>query len=126
MGLAPEVDSLARRHAPYYRALALFIEMLAKWSAGLPPAQKDALLGDLEAADGATFNAVLELVYLAYYGEPRVTGGWAGAADRCSRRASRWRRSTPRFSRPPAGASRSGGEPDRAAASKMEKFDVRP
>ena len=40
------------------------------------------------------------------------TGGWAGAADRCSRRASRWRRSTPRFSRLPAGASRSGGRPD--------------
>ena len=81
MGLAPEVDLLARRHTPYHRALALFIEKLApKWSAELPPAQKDALLGDLEAADVATFNAVLELVYLAYYGDPRVHRrvGWRG------------------------------------------------
>ena len=81
MGLAPEVDSLARQHAPYHRALAIFIEKLAlKWSAELPPPQKDALLGDLEAADGASFNAVLELVYLAYYGDPRVHRrvGWRG------------------------------------------------
>jgi len=81
MGLAPEADSLARQHAPYHRALAIFIEKLAlKWSAELPPSQKDALLGDLEAADGASFNAVLELVYLAYYGDPRVHRrvGWRG------------------------------------------------
>ena len=81
MGLAPEVDSLARQHAPYHRSLALFIETLApKWSAELPQSQKDALLRDLEAADGATFKAVLELVYLAYYGDPRVHSrmGWRG------------------------------------------------
>jgi hypothetical protein len=81
MGLAPDVESLARRHAPYRRALSLWIEKLAeKWAAELPPSQKDALLRDLEAADGATFNAVLELVYLAYYGDPRVHRrvGWRG------------------------------------------------
>jgi hypothetical protein len=81
MGLAPEVDALARQHAPYHRALSLFIEKLAeRWSAQLPPAQKDALLRDLEAADVAAFNAVLELVYLAYYGDPRVHRrvGWRG------------------------------------------------
>ena len=81
MGLAPEVDSLARRHTPYHRSLALFVEKLAlKWTAELPPLQKDALLRDLEAADGTTFNAVLELVYLAYYGDPRVHSriGWRG------------------------------------------------
>jgi hypothetical protein len=81
MGLAPEVGSLAQRHTPYHRALALFIEKLAaKWSAELPPSQKDALLRDLEATDGATFNAVLELVYLSYYGDPRVHRrvGWPG------------------------------------------------
>lgn len=73
MGLAPEVESLARRHPPYQRALATFVEKLApKWSAGLVAAQQDALLRDLETADGATFNAVLELVYLAYYSDPRV------------------------------------------------------
>jgi hypothetical protein len=81
MGLASEVDSLARRHGPYHRALSIFIAKLAaKWSAELPPSQKDTLLRELEAADGATFNAVLELVYLAYYGDPRVHGrvSWRG------------------------------------------------
>lgn len=81
LGLASEVESLARRHPPYQRALATFIEKLApQWSAGLPAAQRDALLRDLEAADGAAFNAVLELVYLAYYSDPRVHRrvGWRG------------------------------------------------
>ena len=81
MGLAPEVAALARRHPPYRRALATFLERLAPtWSAGLPPSQQDALLRDLEAADGAAFNAVLELVYLAYYSDPRVHRrvGWRG------------------------------------------------
>jgi hypothetical protein len=81
MGLASEVDSLARRHAPYQRSLSIFIEKLAtKWSERLPDSDKDALLRDLENADGATFTAVLELVYLAYYGDARVHGrvGWRG------------------------------------------------
>lgn len=73
MGLAPEVDALARRHPPYHRALAGFIEKLApKWSVSLSPAQQDGLLRELEAADAVAFNAVLELVYLAYYSDPRV------------------------------------------------------
>lgn len=81
MGLAPEVDALARRHPPDQRALATFVEKLAPtWSAGLPPSHQDALLRDLEAADGAAFTAVLELVYLAYYSDPRVHRrvGWRG------------------------------------------------
>jgi Gluconate 2-dehydrogenase subunit 3 len=72
MGLAPEVAALARRHPPYRRALATFLEKLAPTWSGLPPSQQDELLRDLEAADGAAFNAVLELVYLAYYSDPRV------------------------------------------------------
>ena len=81
MGLAPEVDALARRHPPYHRALTGFVKKLApKWSAGLPPPQQDALLRELEAADAVAFNAVLELVYLAYYSDPRVHRrvGWRG------------------------------------------------
>jgi hypothetical protein len=81
MGLAPEVDALAQRHPPYRRALATFLDKLAPaWSAGLPPARQDTLLRDLEAADGAAFTAVLELVYLAYYSDPRVHGRihWRG------------------------------------------------
>ncbi len=79
MDLAPEVDALARRHPPYHRALTGFIENLApKWSASLPPPQQDGLLRELEAADAIAFNAVLELVYLAYYSDARVHGrvGW--------------------------------------------------
>lgn len=81
MGLAPEVESLARRHPPYRRALASFLEKLAPaWDPGLPPSRQDALLRDLEAADGAAFTAVLELVYLAYYSDARVHRrvGWRG------------------------------------------------
>jgi hypothetical protein len=79
MGLAPEVNALARRHGPYERALGVFLgELVPHWSAGLPPAQQDALLRDLEATEGATFAAVLELVYLAYYSDSRVQQrvGW--------------------------------------------------
>jgi hypothetical protein len=83
MGLAPDVDALAGQHEPYRRALGDFLEGLApKWSAGLTPSQQDALLRDLEAANSATFNAVLELVYLAYYSDARVNRriGWRGGA----------------------------------------------
>jgi hypothetical protein len=81
MGLTTEVEALARRHAPYHRALSDFIRALATtWSAALPDRQKDALLTELEASAGGSFNAVLELVYLAYYGDPRVHKrvGWRG------------------------------------------------
>ena len=73
MGLASEVASLASRHEPYDRALSTFIQKLEiNWSAQVMDLQKRALLQGLEATEGATFNAVLELVYLAYYGDPRV------------------------------------------------------
>lgn len=60
---------------------AIFVESLApRWSAGLPPSQQEALLRDLEAADGTAFAVVLELVYLAYYSDLRVHRrvGWRG------------------------------------------------
>lgn len=73
MGLASNVDALARQHPPYQRALSTFVDKLARnWSPSLPDAEKDALLRDLETTDGAIFNAVLELAYLAYYSDPRV------------------------------------------------------
>jgi hypothetical protein len=81
MGLAAEVVSLASRHRPYEHALSIFTQKLEmKWSAQLRDSQKRALLQDLEAADGTTFSAALELVYLAYYGDPRVQRrvGWRG------------------------------------------------
>jgi hypothetical protein len=81
MGLAVNVEQLAARHPPYQRALRAFLDNLApRWSAGLPDAEKDAALSDLEKADGATFTAIVELVYLAYYADPRVHKrvGWRG------------------------------------------------
>ena len=81
MGLASEVASLASRHRPYDRALSTFIQKLEiNWSAQVTDLQRLAVLQDLEAADRTTFNAVLELVYLAYYGDPRVHRrlGWRG------------------------------------------------
>lgn len=73
MGLASEVVSLASRHRPYNHALSLFTQKLeTKWSAQFADSQKLALLQALEASDPTTFNAVLELVYLAYYADPRV------------------------------------------------------
>jgi hypothetical protein len=81
MGLAAEVQTLAARHPPYQRALLAFLDKLApRWSADLPDAEKDAALRGLEQADCATFTAVLDLVYLAYYADPRVHArvGWRG------------------------------------------------
>ncbi len=81
MGLASEVGAMAGQHAPYRRALSVFIEKLSvHWSAELAESRKDALLRELEAADAATFTAVLELVYLAYYSDARVHRriGWRG------------------------------------------------
>jgi hypothetical protein len=81
MGLAADVERLAARHPPYHAALRAFVNELApRWSAGLPDAEKDALLANLEKTDGAAFTSVLELVYLAYYATPRVHKrvGWRG------------------------------------------------
>jgi hypothetical protein len=81
LGLAADVEQLAARHPPYQRALRTFLDTLGtRWSADLPDAEKDAVLKDLEQADAAAFGAVLELVYLAYYGDARVHQrvGWRG------------------------------------------------
>ena len=73
MGLSSEVCTMARQHPPYLHAISTFIERLvARRSVRLPDSHKDAQLRELEAAEGATFNAILELVYLAYYSDPRV------------------------------------------------------
>jgi hypothetical protein len=81
LGLAGTVESLAARHPPYGGALRAAMARLAGSdfleSAG--PVQ-DERLRDLERSDTATFAAVLDLVYLAYYGDARVHRriGWRG------------------------------------------------
>jgi hypothetical protein len=78
MGLLGEVEAMAQRHAPYGQALLHFVAALA---AGFPadagPAQ-DSAIAAFERAQPAVFQAVLEVVYLAYYAEPRVHAriGW--------------------------------------------------
>lgn len=73
MALAPEVEAMAGQHSAFHRALVGLLDGLAaKGFATLAgPAQDDALRA-LEAAQPLLFNAVLELVYLAYYGDERV------------------------------------------------------
>lgn len=73
MGLAPEIEAMAARHPAFHRALVGLLDSLAaKGFATLAgPAQDDALRA-LEMAQPLLFNAVLELVYLAYYGAERV------------------------------------------------------
>ena len=72
MGLAAEVEAMAGRHSSFHRALIGLLDSLAAGFTTLPgPAQDDAI-GVFESAQPAMFDALLEVVYLAYYGDPRV------------------------------------------------------
>ena len=83
MGLIPEVEATAGRHAPYCRALLLVLERLvaARFDVLSGEAQDVALSG-IEKEHPAIFNALLDVVYLAYYSDPRVQRriGWPGGA----------------------------------------------
>lgn len=83
MGLLPEVEAMAGKHASFHRALVGLLDGLAADGfASLPgPAQDDAI-GAFEKAQPAMFNALLEVVYLAYYGDERVHRriGWRTGA----------------------------------------------
>jgi hypothetical protein len=73
MGLLAEVETMAARHPPFHRAL---LRMLEDVAAEAFPAQagtaQDAAIRAFEQAEPAIFKAVLEVVYLAYYGDERV------------------------------------------------------
>jgi hypothetical protein len=76
MGLAEVVEGFAGRHAPYYDALLAFVESLpqagdARLHQRLA-AEQDDILKTVETTLPAMFHVVLELVYMAYYGDPRV------------------------------------------------------
>lgn len=83
MGLLPEVETMAGQHASFQQALVGLLDGLAaEGFATLPgPAQDDAI-GAFEKAQPVIFNALLEVVYLAYYGDPRVHRriGWPTGA----------------------------------------------
>jgi hypothetical protein len=73
MGLLPEVEAMAGRHASFHRALIGLLDGLAaERFATLPAAAQNGAIGAFEEAQPAMFNALLELVYLAYYGDERV------------------------------------------------------
>ena len=79
MGLVDQVEAMARAHPPFHLALlALLGGLPAATFAGLAEADQDKAIARFEAARPAAFNAALEVVYLAYYGDPRVHGriGW--------------------------------------------------
>jgi len=73
MGLVPQVEAMTGRHASFHRALiGLLDDLAAEDFAALPGAAQDAAIGAFEKAQPAIFNALLELVYLAYYADERV------------------------------------------------------
>lgn len=83
MDLLDPVEAMARAHPPFHLALlALLGGLPAATFAGLAGADQDKAISRFETAHPAAFNAALEMVYLAYYGDPRVHGriGWRGGA----------------------------------------------
>ncbi|HEY2873296.1 MAG TPA: hypothetical protein VGJ56_15335 [Reyranella sp.] len=81
MGLLDQVEAMAGTHPPFHLALlALLGSLPVATFAGLPGADQDKAISRFETAHPAVFNAALEMVYLAYYGDSRVHGriGWRG------------------------------------------------
>jgi len=83
MGLLPEVEAMAGQHGPFHKALIGLLDGLAAegFAALSGPAQDDAIRA-FEKAQPAVFNALLEVVYIAYYGDERVHRriGWRTGA----------------------------------------------
>ena len=73
MGLGTEVEAMMGQHSPFHRALVGLLDSLAaEGFATLAGSVQDDALRAFEAAQPVMFNALLELVYLAYYGDERV------------------------------------------------------
>ena len=72
MGLLADVETMAARHLPFHRALLRMLEDITDaFPAQAGPAQDKAIRA-FERAEPAVFKAVLDVVYLAYYGDERV------------------------------------------------------
>ena len=73
MGLLADVETMAARHRPFHRALLRMLEYVSPeaFPAQAGPAQ-DSAIRAFEQAEPAVFKTVLEVVYLAYYGDERV------------------------------------------------------
>ena len=79
MGLLDQVEAMARAHHPFHFALLALLGGLPAGSfAARAAADQDKAIARFETAHPTTFNTLLEVVYLAYYADPRVHGriGW--------------------------------------------------
>jgi len=80
LGLVDKVEELAGDHERYGHAIAHFLhELAANLSSdhedglsALNEGQQDELLQKIEASIPTQFSIMLEVVYLAYYSDPRV------------------------------------------------------
>jgi len=73
MGLLGAVEAMASRHPPFHLALLGLLDGLAtEGFAALAGPARDNAIRAFEGAHPVLFNAALEVVYLAYYGDPRV------------------------------------------------------
>jgi hypothetical protein len=83
MGLVPEVEVMSRQHVSFHRALIGLLDGLAvEGFTTLSGAVQDDAIGVFETAQPVVFDALLEVVYLAYYGDERVHRriGWPTGA----------------------------------------------
>ena len=81
MGLLDVVEAMASAHPPFQLALlSLLAGLPAEEFGKLAESGQDKAIGRFEAAHPSAFATALEVVYLAYYGDPRVHGriGWRG------------------------------------------------
>jgi hypothetical protein len=81
MGLLDAVETMARAHPPFHLALLALLDGLPAAAVGaLAAPDQDKAIAGFESAHPAAFSAALEVVYLAYYADPRVHGriGWRG------------------------------------------------
>ena len=79
MGLIGAVEAMAHAHPPFHRALLGLLDGLpAPAFAALAAPDQDKAIARFETDQPAVFSTALEVVYLAYYGDPRVHGriGW--------------------------------------------------
>ena len=76
LGLAEVIEGFSARHAPFKDALLAFINSLSRSESARfhqrPAAEQDTTLKTVESTLPAMFHVVLELVYMAYYGDPRI------------------------------------------------------
>ena len=90
MGLLEQVEGMAASYSRFGKALARFAEALSMDMSveaqggflSMDGEQQDEAIREVEAALQDDFNLVLETVYLAYYGDPRVHRriGWRTGA----------------------------------------------